>query len=79
MADVIQGKFGTRCTRWGRLEYRAQESEERQPDIKRPPHDDLPDFDEALPDVQEGPATPPFTGEDVADRPKPPERDLPTM
>lgn len=74
MADVIRGRFGAqRRSGPGWTKYEAQESEEGgQPDIKRPPDEELPDLGEEMPETPNGPATPPFTGEDVEDvgRPK---------
>ena len=46
-----------------------------EPDIKRPPDSDIPEFDSDQPDGPTGPGSPPFTGEDVEDvgRPRKPE------
>ena len=57
---------------------RAQEQEPSdKPDIKRPPDSDIPEFDDRQPGRRE---SPPFTGEDVEDIPRPePNRDLPIM
>ena len=57
---------------------RAQEPEGGdKPDIKRPPDSDIPEFDDRQPTR---PQSPPFTGEDVEDTPRPePGRDLPVM
>lgn len=56
----------------------AQEQEPSdKPDIKRPPDADLPEFDD---NVRRDPESPPFTGEDVEDIPRPePSRDVPVM
>ena len=56
----------------------AQEQEPSdKPDIKRPPDADLPEFDDH---VRRDPESPPFTGEDVEDIPRPePHPDLPVM
>jgi hypothetical protein len=61
------------------LEYEAQEPEGGgEPDIKQPPDQDLPDVDGELPETPNGPAAPPFTGEDVEDVGRPRKRDRPT-
>jgi hypothetical protein len=56
----------------------AQEQEPSdKPDIKRPPDADLPEFED---DLSRDPESPPFTGEDVEDIPRPePGRDVPVM
>jgi len=65
-----------RLRKGARIGTQEQEPSDR-PDIKRPPDADLPEFDEDLP---RDPESPPFTGEDVEDIPRPePHRDLPMM
>jgi len=65
-----------RLRKFARIGAQEQESSDR-PDIKRPPDADLSEFDEDLP---RDPESPPFTGEDVEDIPRPePHRDLPVM
>jgi hypothetical protein len=62
-----------------KVNRRAQEQEapNDKPDIKRPPDSDIPEFDERRPTR---PESPPFTGEDVEDVPRPePNEDLPVM
>jgi hypothetical protein len=83
MADVIRGKFGGRRhnnSDWP--EFQAQETGEGgEPDIKRPPDQDLPDAGKDLPEVTDDSGAPPFTGEDGEDagHPRPRKRDRPTM
>ena len=78
MTKVIRGNFGKppKSSGWGR--YIAQEQEEPggKPDIERPPDVDVPNFDKHVPDETAHPGSPPFTGEDVEDIPRPdPRRD----
>ena len=83
MADVIQGKFGGRRHNSADVPIiHAQETGEGgEPDIKRPPDQDLPDAGNDVPDVTDDSGIPPFTGEDVEDvgPPRPRKRDRPTM
>ena len=65
-----------RLRKGGRIGAQEQEPSDR-PDIKRPPGTDLPEFDD---DVRRDPESPPFTGEDVEDIPRPePSGDVPVM
>lgn len=64
----------------GCAEYEAQEPGDKgEPDIKRPPDSDIPEFDSDRPEAPTGPGTPPFTGEDVEDVGRPHKRDPPTV
>jgi hypothetical protein len=79
MADVIRDDVGAQPhRRRHRPKYEAQEPGGGEPDIKRPPDQDLPDVDEGLPETPNGPGVPPFTGEDVEDVGRPKKRDRPT-
>jgi hypothetical protein len=61
-------------------EYEAQEPEdEGEPDIKRPPDSEIPEFDSDHPEGPSGPGAPPFTGEDVEDVGHPRKRDRPPV
>ena len=53
----------------------AQEPSD-EPDIKRPPDSDTPEFEDAEPNPPTAPGAPPFTGEDLEHIPRP---DLPVM
>jgi len=65
-----------RLRRGPRIGAQDQEPSDK-PDIKRPPDAEIPEFDE---DVPTHPESPPFTGEDVEDTPRPePPHDLPVM
>ena len=79
MADVIRDDVGAQPHRgWHWPKYEAQEpGGGGEPDIKRPPDQDLPDVDEELPETPNGPGAPPFTGEDVEDLGRPKKRDQP--
>ena len=56
-----------------RAQYEGQEpGDGSEPEIRRPPDDDISDFDpDDLSDHREGPGAPPFTGEDVEDTGEP--------
>jgi hypothetical protein len=61
-------------------EYEAQEPlDEGEPDIKRPPDNDIPEFDRDHPEAPNAPGAPPFTGEDVEDVGDPGKRDGPPI
>jgi hypothetical protein len=82
MTDVIRDRFGATASRdtSGCAEYEAQEPGDRgEPDIKRPPDTDIPEFDSDHPEAPNGPGAPPFTGEDVEDVGRPRRRDTPVM
>jgi hypothetical protein len=65
-----------RLRKGARIGAQEQEPSDK-PDIKRPPDADIPEFDDDAPRPLE---SPPFTGEDVEDNPRPePSRDLPVM
>ena len=65
-----------RLRKGARIGAQEQEPSDR-PDIKRPPNADLPELDE---DPGREPESPPFTGEDVEDIPRPePRPDVPAM
>ena len=82
MTHVCDDKFGAAGHRetLGVAEYEAQEpGDEGEPDIKRPPDSDVPDFDSDHPEAPNGPGAPPFTGEDVEDVGRPRKRDTPPV
>ena len=82
MADVIHGRFGAIAGRntSGCAEYETQEPGDKgEPDIKRPPDSDIPEFDRDHPEAPNGPGAPPFTGEDVEDVGRPRKRDTPPV
>ena len=82
MTDVIHDRFGASAGRgaWGCGEYEAQEPGDKgEPDIKRPPDSDIPEFDSDQPEDPNGPGAPPFTGEDVEDVGRPRQRDIPPV
>jgi hypothetical protein len=61
-------------------EYEAQEpGDNGDPDNKRPPDSDLPEFDSDHPEAPNGPGAPPLTGEDVEDIGRPRKRDTPPV
>jgi hypothetical protein len=61
-------------------EYKAQETGDTgDPDIKRPPDSDTPEFGSDHPGAPNRPGAPPFTGEDVEDVGRPGERDRPPV
>lgn len=79
VTKVITGNFKkpARSSGWGRYITQEQEPGGR-PDIERPPDVDVPNFDKPVPDETSHPGSPPFTGEDVEDIPRPdPGRDRP--
>jgi hypothetical protein len=59
--------------------YKAQEPDKGEPDIKRPPESDVPEFDSDHPEAPNRPGAPPFTGEDVEDTGRPRERHRPPV
>jgi hypothetical protein len=62
MADGIHGGFGAnaRCNTSRRDEYDVQEpGDEGDPDIKRPPDSDIPEFENDRPEAPSGPGAPP--------------------
>ena len=60
--------------------YKAQEPGDKgEPDMKRPPDSDIPEFDSDPPEAPNRPGAPPFTGEDVEDVGRPRERDRPPV
>jgi hypothetical protein len=64
----------------GRADCEAQEpGHEDEPDIKRPPDSEVPEFDSDHPEAPNGPGAPPFTGEDVEDVGGPRKRDTPPV
>jgi hypothetical protein len=79
----MYGKFGATAGRdpSGSVEYEAQEpGDEGEPDIKRPPDSDVPEFDDSdHPEDPNDPGAPPFTGEDVEDVGRPRKRDTPPV
>lgn len=79
MADVIKGNFGSqRRGARGWAKYEAQESDEGgQPDIKRPPDEEVPEAGDEGPPIPDAPTFPPFTGEDVEDVGRPQKKDDP--
>ena len=82
MADVIQGRFGATAGRntSGHSGYDAQEPGDKgEPDIKRPPDSDIPEFDSEHPEAPNGAGAPPFAGEDVEDVGPPRKRDTPPV
>jgi hypothetical protein len=81
MTNVIRDKFAALGGRtWGCTDHEAQEpGDEGEPDIKRPPDSDVPEFDSDHPEAPNGPGAPPFTGEDVEDVGRPRKRDTPTV
>jgi hypothetical protein len=82
MADVIHDRFAAIARRdtSGCAEYEAQEPGDKgEPDIKRPPDSDTPEFDSDDPEAPNGPGAPPFTGEDVEDVGRPRKRDTPPV
>jgi hypothetical protein len=71
-----------RCIRawFGNGVYKPQApGDEGEPDIKRPPDSDIPEFDSDYPAAPNDPGAPPFTGEDVEDVGRPRKRDTPTL
>ena len=82
MADVIRGRFGGAAGRntSGWAKYEAQEPGDKgEPDVKRPPDSDIPEFGGDHPEAPNGPGAPPFTGEDVEDAGRPREPDPPSV
>ena len=82
MTDVIHGRFDAPTGRntFGSAAYKVQEpGDENEPDIKRPPDSDVPEFDNDHPEAPNSPGAPPFTGEDVEDVGRPRKRDTPTV
>jgi hypothetical protein len=82
MADVIHDKFVATAGRHtsGSAKYEAQEPGDKgEPDIKRPPDSDIPEFESDHPDAPNSPGAPPFTGEDVEDVGGPRKRDTPAV
>jgi hypothetical protein len=82
MADVIHDRFaataGPDTSGYGG--YEAQEPGDKgEPDIKRPPDSDIPEFNSDHPEAPTGPGAPPFTGEDVEDVGRPRKRDPPPV
>jgi hypothetical protein len=78
MPPVIQGYFGVNRRGW--MKYRMQEpGGGGTPDVQRPPDQDVPEIGRELPDpLDDDPASPPFTGEDVEDAdPSPNQPNLP--
>jgi hypothetical protein len=73
MAKVIKGFFSTP------RRHSQEPGGGDKPDVERPPDKDVPDFDKHVPDDRS--ESPPFTGEDVEDipRPDPPSRKFPLM
>jgi hypothetical protein len=64
----------------GCAECEAQEpGDTSEPDIKRPPDRDIPEFDRDHPQAPSDPGAPPFTGEDVEDVGRPRKRDTPPV
>jgi hypothetical protein len=65
---------------FGSAEYEAQEpGDEGEPDIKRPPEPEIPEFDGDHPEAPNEPGAPPFTGEDVEDVGRRRKRDTPPV
>ena len=61
-------------------ECKAQEPGDKgEPDIKRPPDSDIPEFDSDHPEAPNRPGAPPFTGEDVEDVGRSRKRDRPPV
>lgn len=82
MAGVIHERLVATAGREtsGCAEYEAQEpGDEGEPDIKRPPDSDIPEFENDHPETPDGPGAPPFTGEDVEDVGRPRRRDTPPV
>ena len=82
MADVIHDRVGAIAARntWRCAEREAQEPGDKgEPDIKRPPDSDIPEFDRDHPEAPIGPDAPPFTGEDVEDVGRLRKRDTPPV
>ena len=58
----------------------AQEPGDKgEPDIKRPPDTDIPEFEDDDPEAPDDAGAPPFTGEDVEDVGRPSKRDRPPV
>ena len=74
---------GSGCCRSEALdgqEIKAQEPGDKgDPDIKRPPDSDIPEFGRDYPEAPNRPGAPPFTGEDVEDVGRWRERDRPPV
>jgi hypothetical protein len=65
---------------FGCADYEALEPGDKgEPDIKRPPDSDIPEFDSDDPKGPNGPGALPFTGEDVEDVGRPRTRDTPPV
>jgi hypothetical protein len=82
LADGIHGGFGAIAGQnsSGCAEYETQEPGDKgEPDIKRPPDSEIPEFDSDHPEVPDAPGAPPFTGEDVEDVGRPRKRDTPPV
>ena len=82
MADAIHDRSGATDGRdtSGCADNEAQEPGDKgEPDIKRPPASDIPEFDTDRPGAPGDPGTPPFTGEDVEDVGRPRKREPPTV
>jgi hypothetical protein len=82
VAERIRGRFGATAGRdtSGCAGYDAQEpGDNGEPDIKRPPDSDTPEFDSDPPEAPNGRGAPPFTGEDVEDVGRPRKRDTPPV
>jgi len=77
LATTIKGKLGKQAHKAGWAKYSAQEQEPGgKPDLDVPLDIDVPNFDKPNADPSEPPSSPPFTGEDVEDTPRPtPRRD----
>jgi hypothetical protein len=56
-----------------------QPGDEGEPDIRRPPDSDVPEFNSDDPQAPNSPCAPPFTGEDVEDVGRPRKRDTPPV
>jgi hypothetical protein len=82
MTTVIVDTHGATAGRdtSGCSRYEAQEpGDDGEPDIKRPPDSDVPEFESDHPEAPNGPGAPPFTGEDVEDVGRPRKRDTPPV
>jgi hypothetical protein len=78
--DRCQGGATSTGAWFGCAEYEAQEpGDDGEPDIKRPPDSDVPEFDNDPREAPDGPGAPPFTGEDVEDVGRPSKRDPPPV
>ena len=80
--DVIHGAFGgaagQNTSKWASIQSSGA-TRQGEPDIKRPPDSDIPEFDSDHPEAPNRPGAPPFTGEDVDDVGRPRKRDRPPV